>query len=180
MSPTLKAYIKRERAEPLPIARLRTMVQRSGLGFREWADVRGQPNVGSLLGSHTGVVLLLESKGQDVGHFVLLLRRAGHVEYFDSFGLPPQRLCAVLGWNHSETTRFTRALERTRKKYKRIQAVRQDINVCGRYCVCRFNFKWASYEQFLGILHHEALTPDDVVTLLTLSTDLSHWESVAK
>ena len=130
MVATLKDYIKREREEPLPISRLRTMVQRAGLGFAEWVDIKGQPNVSSLLGSHTGLVLLLESKGHDVGHFVLLLQRDSHTEYFDSFGLPPHRLCAILGWNHAETTRYTRAMERTTKHYKRIQEFEEacDLN----------------------------------------------------
>lgn len=180
---TLADYVRRERAVPLDIKRLRTMQGRAGLKFVEWGS-RSSGSADSVIGSSgsgKGAILLLSSANREVGHYVLLLRSgAGGIEYFDPYGLAPGRLAAILGWKPNAVSAWQSMLKGTKRHHKRLQSTREEINVCGRYCVCRFNFGWASYDQFLGILHHGSLSPDDVVTLLTLSADLSHWKQVQK
>ena len=63
-----------------------------------------------------------------------------------------------------------------KKHHVQFQAKRADINTCGRYAVMRYNVGFFSYEQFVSMLHHGSLHPDDVVTMLTMSPDLAHWK----
>jgi hypothetical protein len=179
---TLKSYIDHERAVPLDVSRLRGMVMRKGLKFLEWVNFKGS-SVEALLGGHKGVVVLLHKDGGSIGHYVLFTRSKRGLEYFDSYGLAPDRLCAVLGFSHSDTHRFLRVVSQCayhRATVANLQARQSDTNTCGRYAVCRFNFLWATTAQFAGMMRHHSLSPDDVVTLLTLSADLSHWAKVLK
>lgn len=175
---TLKSYIDHERAVPLSADRLRGFVQRKGLKFMEWVSFKGS-TVQALLAGHKGAVVLLHRNGGSVGHYVLFSRGRG-LEYFDSYGLAPDRLCAILGFSQSDTHRFLRVVGQCAYRRLKLQARQSDTNTCGRYAVCRYNFLWATTAQFAGMMRHPSLSPDDVVTLLTLSADLSHWQQVLK
>jgi hypothetical protein len=178
---TLKSYISHERAVPLDASRLRSMVMRKGLNFLEWVNFKGS-SVAALLSGHKGVVVLLHRDGGSIGHYVLFARGPHGLEYFDSYGLAPDRLCAILGFSQDNTHRFLRVVSQcaTHHRVANLQARQSDTNTCGRYAVCRFNFLWATTAQFAAMMRHPSLSPDDVVTLLTLSADLSHWASVLK
>jgi hypothetical protein len=176
---TLKSYIDHERAVPLSADRLRSFVQRKGLKFMEFQSFKGS-TAASLLAGHKGVVVLLHKDGGSIGHYVLFFRGSHGLEYFDSYGLAPNRLCAILGFSHSDTHRFLRVVSQCKYHRVRLQARQSDTNTCGRYAVCRYNFLWATTAQFAGMMRHPSLSPDDVVTLLTLSADLSHWQQVLK
>jgi hypothetical protein len=177
---TLKSYIDHERAVPLDAGRLRSMVMRKGLKFMEFQNFKGS-TVASLLGGHHGAVVLLHRDGGNIGHYVLFARGPQGLLYFDSYGLSPDHLCAILGFSQSDTHRFLRIVSQCGDHHRvRLQARQSDTNTCGRYAVCRFNFLWATTAQFAAMMRHPSLHPDDVVTLLTLSADLSHWKQVLK
>ncbi len=176
---TLKSYIDHERAVPLSADRLRSFVQRKGLKFMEFQSFKGS-TVQALLAGHRGAVVLLHKDGGQIGHYVLFFRGPRGLEYFDSYGLAPDSLCGILGFSQSDTHRFLRIVSQCAYHRVRLQARQSDTQTCGRYAVCRFNFLWATTAQFAGMMRHSALHPDDVVTLLTLSADLSHWQQVLK
>jgi len=173
---TLDSYLKYERAIPLSIDELEGMVARPGLKFVDWEKFKGT-TIKDLMGKHRGVVLLLDHRGKDMGHYVLFHHLADReLEYFDSYGLAPQRLAAILQYGPKDTARFLNLVKHATKHYTRLQARREDINTCGRYAVMRYNLGWASFDQFRAMMHHDRLHTDDVVTLLTMSTNLAHWE----
>ena len=175
MGKTLESYLRYERAQALDIDQLKRMVSRSGLRFVDWVNFRGH-TLHQLLQNSTGAVLLLDHKGADVGHYVLFHKVGNHVEYFDSYGLAPDRLVSILQFDDKDTHRYLNIVKDTKKHYHRLQERRADINTCGRYAVMRYNVGFFSYEQFVSMLHHGSLHPDDVVTMLTMSPDLAHWK----
>ena len=170
----LRYYIRHERGLPLSLKQLKVMTVRPGLKFIDFENFRGT-SISELLGEHEGAVILLESASKEVGHYVLVFKKKGKLEYFDSYGLPADRLCAILGFDNKTTRQFLGITKQCRNHYIRLQARRADINTCGRYAVCRYNFGYMSLGQFTGMLRHDVLHADDVITLLTLSADLSHW-----
>ena len=171
---TLESYLRYERGLALEIAELKRMVSRSNLRFVDFEYFKGS-TLRELMHHHNGVVLLLDHKGADIGHYVLIHKVGKHVEYFDSYGLAPDRLASILMFNEKDTHRFLNIVKDTKKHYVRLQARREDINTCGRYAVMRYNVGFFSFERFVAMLHHPHLHPDDVVTMLTMSTNLAHW-----
>ena len=175
MARTLSYYLDYERALALDIGQLKRMVGRSGLRFVDWVDFRGH-TLHQLMQNNTGVILLLDHKGADVGHYVLFHKVDHHIEYFDSYGLAPDRLVSILQYDEKDTHRFLNIVKDTKKHYRRLQRRRVDINTCGRYAVMRYNVGFFSYDEFVAMLHHGSLHTDDVVTMLTMSVDLAHWK----
>ena len=169
----LEHYIRKERARELSIDELKGMVTRPGLNFVDWVNFRGN-SLSQLMGKSQGVIVLLEHHGKDNGHFVLFLKKGSHTEYFDSYGLAPLRLVGILGFDEKETKRFMHIVSKCKKHYVQFQAKRADINTCGRYAVMRFNCNFASFREFAGIVQHRMLHTDDVVTMLTMSSDFGH------
>ena len=173
----LEQYIRKERARELSIDELKSMVTRPGLKFVDWVNFKGS-GIKQLMGNSQGVILLLEHHGKDNGHFVLFLKHRNHIEYFDSYGLAPLRLVGILGFDQNETNRFMQIVSGCKKHHVQFQTKRADINTCGRYAVMRYNCKFASFKEFRGIMHHASLHPDDVVTMLTMSSDFGHLKKV--
>ena len=171
----LRFYIRHERGLALSLEQLKAMAIRPGLlKFVDFENFHGR-TARELLGSHEGAVVLLESAAKEVGHYVLVFKKKDKLEYFDSYGLPADRLCAILGMDNKATRQFLSITRECRNDHVRLQARRADINTCGRYAVSRFNFRDMSLGGFTTMLRHDVLHPDDVITLLTLSADLSHW-----
>ena len=171
---TLESYLRYERSIALDIDQLKRMVSRSNLRFVDFENFKGS-TLRELLHHSDGVVLLLDHKGADIGHYVLIHKVNKHVEYFDSYGLAPDRLASILMFDEKDTNRFLNIVKDTKRHYQRLQQRRADINTCGRYAVMRYNVGFFSYNKFLAMLQHPHLHPDDVVTMLTMSTNLAHW-----
>lgn len=112
------------------------------------------------------IVCLIPKKGSDVGHFVVLLAKRHHIEYFSSLGGTPESelqalkepleiMKAVLGKNYITNT-------------KRLQSGAYSINDCAVWCLLRCFLKEMKLREFQGLFARSITLqgPDDLAAML--------------
>ena len=176
---TLQDFIKHERVQALTIDRLHTMTIRKNIRFREYSKIKRSDTLRSLLGGEGALVILWDNEHDpSVGHYTLLFRYGGRLEYFDPYGLTIQKLCAI---TQNDPTKLLHILKGHHYGSNRVamQSRREDVNTCGRFCVTRWNFAEFTLKQFYGVFQYK-ISRDDLVILFTLPGDFSNWKSVLK
>ena len=118
----------------------------------------------------SALVVLYEGKIDDVkqGHFVVLIPRPTHIEYFSSLGFSPNHETTILGLDNKV---FKRILGKN-FKYSRakLQRNKYDVNTCGLWVLARCylrNWNLQHFQSFFQKRHHIS-SPDDLVTLMTM------------
>jgi hypothetical protein len=123
-------------------------------------------------------IFLFLTESRSVGHWLCMLRRGGDIEYWDSYGEPPEAQRSWLSQAELEALGEGRPyllnlLKRSgckvfynTHKYQRSSSV---DNECGRWCVARLICKDLDNDQFLalverGMKDNNLQTPDDWVS----------------
>ena len=121
----------------------------------------------SLFKNHDAIVVLIPKKNSKVGHFIVLLAKRNHIEYFSSLGgtpdsemkklgEPSERIKAVLGKNYIYNN-------------VQLQGGAYNINTCAAWVLARVKLASLKLRQFQQIFRRITLhNPDDVVSLMVL------------
>jgi hypothetical protein len=115
-------------------------------------------------------IILLEIEGPNapkVGHWVALLNHDSHFEHFDSYGLDPDE---ELGLTHEQpyiTKLIQNSKIRVESSQAKLQARREAMNTCGRWCVVRVRFPDLEKKEFVQFIREVHNVPDVAATLLT-------------
>ena len=177
----LEDYVKYERERPITDTNIRELVVKDkNLKIRDYSSLSSKDSLHTLLPkAGSGCVLFWRNKKSKIGHFNLLLRHAKHphkaeFEFFDSYGLTPQQIASMT--SHDGGKRLIALFKGHnvfigRHKY---QSRKGDTNTCGRYVAFRFNCEAFTYEEFRQLLNYRGISPDDLVTLLSLQVDFAH------
>lgn len=166
MTTTLRKLVLGQEELPLSDADLRGFTGSEHSHILGYSELRGKDREW-LLGKGGQYILLYEFPGKDVGHWVCGWATGdGWVHHFDPYGKPPdyytddRRYSEILGpkvtWNKIDF----------QKKVGK-------VDTCGRHCLVRLLFRDHT-DQDYGSLVRGASGPDEVVTLMTLSTTLKH------
>lgn len=176
----LKDYIKHERAVPLSMDRLKSFVFKPNLKFMEYSKLIKARSLNAILGHNGGVVILWDSeKNPKIGHYTLLFKSRGTVHYFDPLGFEMMKLASITGNNPQGLSRLLKGVH-VRTNRVKYQSQREDTQSCGRHCCMRYNLKNFSDEQYRKLMTYSiqgrVMDMDDLMVLMTLPKDLSHWE----
>jgi len=116
------------------------------------------------------LVVLYEGKIDNTtqGHYITLIPRKTHIEYFSSMGFGPSHETTILNLKHKV---FNRILGRN-FKYSRVRLQREsyDVNTCALFCLARcYLHKWPlqKFQKFMS-KRESIQSPDDKVALMTL------------
>lgn len=110
-------------------------------------------SIEQLLSKHGAVILLYETK-ENYGHYTALhYDNTGNLEFFDSYGIPPDGELKYAEYNLDEGVPY---LTRLLKKYDkpinynkvRLQRFIKDVNTCGRWTSCRIRMNQIPLTQF--------------------------------
>ena len=122
----------------------------------------------AIFGKHSCLVVLYEGviRGTTKGHYVVLIRRPGHIEYFSSMGFQPKHEQDMLGLD--ENGAFERLLGKSYTTNRtKLQSDKYSINDCAWWVLCRvalFRMPLAQFTKFFTRKYH-AQTPDQVLAL---------------
>ena len=182
MQMRLDEFLKFERGMPLDVAGVKRLVKRPNLRFIFYDDI-GRKTLEALLPKKECGMLILfrdtSGKNQGIGHFVLLFKHpTSGTHYFDHLGLGMRRDAELTGNDPDVIKRLIAGKGVVSNKHA-FQKLAHDVQSCGRHVACRYNmahFDEGAYRKFLS---YKGIASDDLVTLLTLSNDLAHWEHVA-
>ena len=175
---SLEQFVKYDKAQPITDSDIRELVNRP-IKIRNYSGLTPKDSLHSLCPKPgDGCVLFWQSKGAAIGHFNLILRHPksnnhAEFEWFDSYGLLPQEVANKM--THDNAKLLTPLLKGHRVHYGRHKFQRgEDTNTCGRYTAFRFNCHAFRYDEFKQLLRYRGVSPDDLITLLTIHVNFSH------
>ena len=117
-------------------------------------------------------MMLILTTGPTEGHWVCMIKRPDHIEYFDPYGhkpdaekkvIPKERLEQL---NEAENTLTKLLLESgmpiTYNTHP-FQKLNGTMNTCGRHCIVRLLYQRLSLEEYDALIKRSKLSPDDFV-----------------
>ena len=112
------------------------------------------------------VIILLESKTQEIGHFVLLIKRSNNVEYWSSYGHSPEYAIKITGNDSRLLQLLPKGFLVNRFKFQS----EKNTETCALHCLVRSFFFKTSNQQYIKLFRFKVnlKTPDDIVTIMTL------------
>ena len=114
-----------------------------------------------------GVIVLIPKKGEKKGHFVALIPRRNHIEYFSSLGNSYETELAQL----QEPKDVFKSLLGKQFIYNniRFQSGKYNINTCGAWVLARVKLAGLKMREFQSLFNRVSLQgADDVVSLMVL------------
>lgn len=129
-----------------------------------------------LTGEKNNCVILYETNGKLVGHWVLLLYHPDRntFEFFDSYGNTPDYiLYNGIGFYKGENPHLSQMIlaEKRPVEYNDypLQKLSRDVATCGRWCYARYLFKSVDIDTFIDFFKEkQTFTPDQIVCLIML------------
>lgn len=115
----------------------------------------------------TCVIVLLENKDSNIGHFILLIKRPQTVEYWSSYGNKPEYAIKKTG----NDDRLLRYLPRKYifNRYKFQNQINSET--CAMHTLTRAIFYEMSNEDYIKLFKYKVSlkNPDDIVTIMCLN-----------
>jgi hypothetical protein len=137
-----------------------------------YRDLMNCNSLHQVLGEHGAAIILYETEPQ-YGHWVsLLCNEPGVVEFFDSYGKPPDsQLQYVPESMHCEPVlkeMCAQAGARLIWNDVKLQSEASDKSTCGRWASLRIAMRFMTMEQFQHFFLNQKLPPDSYVTAFTM------------
>lgn len=171
----LRDLVGKVESKPMDSGHVKKLSQRKGLKYLEYKDVVKKSLQQLLPSKISGVLILImdNRKNSNVGHFVLLMRhpRSG-ITFFDPYGFGIHQLLRMTK-NDAHLERLLRNAHSAHDNRIQYQKRANDIQTCGRHVVTRWNAASLTHKEYSSLMHLPGFTADELVTLLTLESDLS-------
>ena len=161
----LRALLERVETTPVTIGFLKKRVP-STVAVLAYTQLRGKHRT-ALFKGKTAIIVLIPKSGSKRGHFICLVPRPGHIEYFSSLGNSFETELAKLG----EHLDLFRTLLGKDFIYNRVtlQSGKYNINTCGAWVLARAKLAHLKLRDFLQLFGRVSLqNPDDIVSTMVL------------
>jgi hypothetical protein len=144
-------------------------------------------NIDDIFDKKGRCILLYQNQSPTSGHWVCLLKKKDHIEYFDSYGEKMDDMLKEIPKDlkirtNAENPYLTRLLKSSGLPvvYNKYQYQRDggDVNSCGRWCIARLLYGSKDNNYFrkvVDIANKRGMTNDDFVSALT-----SNWLGYGK
>ena len=138
----------------------------SSVDVLAYTQLRGRHRT-ALFKGKTAIIVLIPKAGSKRGHFICLVPRPGHIEYFSSLGGSFESELAKLG-EHLDLFRKLLGTDYIYNSTK-LQSGKYNINTCGAWVLARARLAHLKLREFLQIFGRINLqNPDDIVSMLVL------------
>lgn len=130
-----------------------------------YSELKKFSRIDELLGKGSAIILYENTKG-DIGHWVCLTKRNNTVEYFNSYGRPPD----PFRYMHGKIPYLSKLLYYSPYdlEYNEHDYQKAGMSTCGRHCIIRVLLKDEPLESYNKIMRAYNDT-DDFVTILVTS-----------
>lgn len=121
-------------------------------------------------------IMLYLTKDAHSGHWVCMLNKPGEIEYFDSYGEPPEEPFSEVPRSKLQqmdeaSPYLTALLRKSGKKvsynHHAFQQTKNDVNTCGRHAVVRCLYAPYSLPKYKKVMEQTGMSPDNFVSALT-------------
>jgi len=122
------------------------------------------------------LIMLYQTFSATSGHWVCLLNKPDHIEFFDPYGDKPEEPLKTVPQDEKEEygvdePYLTKLLRASGKKviYNTypFQKERRDVNTCGRHSVVRCLYAPYSLAKYKKVMDSSGMSPDNFVSALT-------------
>ena len=162
---TLKNLLQTIETTPVSIGFLKKRVPDTVAVF-SYRQLSGKHR-SELFKGKTALIILVPKKNSPKGHFICLIPRSGHIEYFSSLGRSMESEFAELG----EPLGLFRELLGKDYIYNRVvlQSGKYNINSCGAWVLCRVKLAHLKLREFQQMFRkHYLHNPDEIAATLVL------------
>jgi len=112
------------------------------------------------------LIVLLESKRENIGHFVLLIKRGNSAEYWSSYGHKPQYAIRITQNDNRLLKLLPKGFVVNRFKFQN----EENTETCALHCLARAIFYKTTNPEYIKMFRYKVTltTPDDIITIMTL------------
>ena len=161
----LRTLLETIETTPVNIGFLKQRVSKT-VSVLAYEQLKGQHR-SKLFKGKTAVIVLIPKKGSKRGHFICLVPRPRHIEYFSSLGNNFETELAQLD-EHVDLFRTLLGKNYIYNKVK-LQSGRYNINTCAAWVLARARLAHLKLRGFQEIFGRISLqNPDDIVSMLVL------------
>ena len=175
----LRHLIQKEKLKPMGAREALALSYRPGLRTLDYDKLHTGVSLKKLLPAATsGVLILFGDKrrgASGVGHWVLLFRSPEcGVEFFGSYGLGYRGIIRV---SHNPN-KLQKILSKTHAYInKHPYQSKEHSQTCARHAVTRYNCAHLKPREYAALMHDPRMSADEIVTMLTLSQDLTKFRA---
>jgi hypothetical protein len=141
-----------------------------------YPKIKDVQNINELFDSRGRAIIFYPQQSESVGHWTCMIKDGRQIEFFDPYGEPPDAQKDGLSQNQLEKMRMnhpdlTRLLEdsgcRVIFNKVQLQKLANDVQTCGRHCVCRLLYYRIPIGKYRQMIHKSGMTPDEFVVAKT-------------
>ena len=154
--------------ERIPISiRVMKELMPSGVDVYAYPQLKGKTRH-ELFKNKRGIVVLIPRKGSKEGHYICMLPRKTHIEYFSSLGNSFEQELALLGQKETHIHRIVGNdyIYNTHK----LQSGKYSIKTCAQFVYARLALYKLKLREFVQVFnrHLDLESSDDIVALMCL------------
>ena len=163
---TLTSLTRELERIPITVKEMRKLVP-DGVDVYVYEQLKGKSRH-ELFKGKRGIVVLIPKKGANEGHFVVLLPRKTHIEYFSSLGNSFESELSMLGQKETHIHKIVG------KNYiynrAKLQTGKYSIKTCSMWVYARLCLYKLKLREFVGLFQRDVQlnSPDDTVALMAL------------
>jgi hypothetical protein len=144
----------------------------SNIKILTYPDLARYRNIDDIFDDKGRCILLFPNAAPTVGHWTCLIRRDSCIEFFDSYGDPPEKqkkgvpmaMLQEWGMAYPHLIRLLRQADMpVYYNTHQFQSGSPDVATCGRWCAVRLLYQPYSLDKFASIIEHSGLSPDNFV-----------------
>jgi hypothetical protein len=140
-----------------------------------YPQLKGLSNIDEMFDRKGRAILLFPNSGPYSGHWTCLIRKPRQIEFFDSYGEPPEEQKDGLPQSKLEqydidTPELTRLLRGSSVPVyyntHQFQSNNMDVASCGRHCIVRLFYAPYSLNKYKSVIDKSGMSADDFVSAL--------------
>jgi hypothetical protein len=141
-----------------------------------YPELEDMSSIDQCFDEHGRCILFFPNVSATMGHWCCMIRRPKSIEFFDSYGDPPEAQKDGLSEARKEELDIDEpALMRLLRASGKpvyyntfpFQKDRSDIATCGRHCIVRLLYAPYSLDKYASIIKKSGMSPDDFVSGVT-------------
>lgn len=141
-----------------------------------YPDLESKDTINQLFDSKGRAILFFPQTDQNSGHWTALIKNGREIEFFDPYGEEPEQQKSGLSRDKLNELRMSQPLlaklldNSGHKIYfnkVQLQKLENNVNTCGRHCVCRLLYYKQPIERYRQMIHRSGDTPDEFVVKMT-------------
>jgi hypothetical protein len=141
-----------------------------------YPDLANVQHIGELFDSRGRAIIFFPQDSLQSGHWTAMVKSGREIEFFDPYGEPPDAQKDGLTKSKLEQLRMNRPLlsdllensgNRIIFNKVQLQELANDVNTCGRHCVCRLLYCKYPIQRYRQMISKTGMTPDQFVVAAT-------------